>query len=138
MTILPLRSKPAGRKRPSVGGVRFVPRPMEPQEVVVNRFAAAETFLNSLPEFGLLLAELPAQVDLPASIRGKKIDQADIEVLHHRAGLFHPADGVAHRRRAGIAPGFARQISAAIHTRSAGNADMLHARIQFSVSLLVF
>src|ERR1017187_4946006 len=64
-------------------------------KILVDGFAAAKSFFHAMPELDLRLAQLPAQVDFLAAKLRRKIDQPDIEVLHHAADGLHLLDGAA-------------------------------------------
>ena len=49
------------------------------KEVVVNAFAAAEAFVDAVPEADGVFAEFPAQADVAALVAGHEIEQADVE-----------------------------------------------------------
>src|ERR1039457_6226824 len=73
-------------------------------KILVDVFVAAKSLFHSMPELDPRLAELPAQVDFLAAKLRWKIDQPDVQVLHHAADGLHLLDGAAQAGGRGIAP----------------------------------
>lgn len=79
-------------------------------EILVDRFAAAKSFIRAVPVADSGLAQLPAKVDFHAAKQRGEVNQPDIQVLQHAAGLLYLFDGGSQPRRRGFAPlaGFQR------------------------------
>ena len=60
--------------------------PVVIQEILVNGLAPAESFVHAVPKLNCRLAQFPAQIDFHPAQEGRKIHQADIQVLQHAAG----------------------------------------------------
>ena len=59
---------------------------------IVERLAAGESFINTVPEGDVIFAELPAQVYLFSVEQAGKIHQADVEVFYQDAGVLNAVD----------------------------------------------
>jgi hypothetical protein len=58
------------------------------QDVLVDGFAAAESFLHGMPVSDFLFAELPAQEDDAVFDYAGEVEQAHVEVFHlHTGGI---------------------------------------------------
>lgn len=111
---------------------------MRSEEIVIDGFASAKAFFDAVPEADAILAELPAQAHLTAAVEGEKIDEADVQVLDHRAGELNPVEGVLKSGGAGVAARAERQIRGAVDAGAAGSADVIDARIEPGVGALIF
>jgi len=108
------------------------------EELVVDGFPAAKTFLDAVPEADAILAEFPAQADFLAMVERQEIDQTGLQILDQRADLFDAVEGVLERGGARIAAGAGGEIGVAIEARAAGHADVPGARVELAIGALIF
>src|SRR5579863_4603483 len=101
------------------------------QELIVNRLAPREAFVDPVPESDAFFAQLPAQTHLAPLIAREEIDQANVQILDEDAHLFELLKDLPQSASAGIPAGARRQDRPGVYTRAARHADALHSGIQF-------
>ena len=108
------------------------------EEFLVVGFAAPEAFFRSVPEAYLILAQLPAQAHSAVALPGHEVQQPDIKVLDHRAGLMNLVQSVFEGGNTGVAPGPRRQDFAGVDPRAAGRPHVVGGAVHVLLSLLRF
>jgi len=106
-------------------------------KIVIDRFAAAKSFFESVPKTDLILTQFPAKTDRLPLIAREKIDQSDVDVLDQGASLLHPIGRVFQGSGAGIAAGTKSQMRSGIDPRSSCHADALSIILDVLVSFLI-
>ena len=108
------------------------------EKLLINRFTAAEALMNSMPELNAGLAQLPAQINFLAVELSRKVDQANIEVLHYASIFMDLFQRRLQAKREGFAPVFLFLQFGMIYQHAAQHGDPARKTFPLGFRLLVF
>ena len=94
------------------------------EECLVDPLAATEAFGRTVPEFDVLFAQFPAETDFFTAVKGREVDQSNVEILDFEANLSDLVENLFQAGAGGVDTGAEAGVLVAVDIHAAHHGNL--------------